>query len=80
MTIAGPIQAASREGLDADPFWYKTGVIYEVHVRAFCDSDGNGAGDFRGLTSKLDYLKDLGVTARTISGPSAARRICAACG
>jgi maltose alpha-D-glucosyltransferase/alpha-amylase len=49
--------------LDADPYWYKTGVIYELHVRAFCDSDANGAGDFRGLTSKLDYLKDLGVTA-----------------
>ncbi len=53
----------NREGLDQDPFWYKTGVIYEVHVRAFCDSDGNGVGDFRGLTGKLDYLKDLGVTA-----------------
>jgi maltose alpha-D-glucosyltransferase/alpha-amylase len=52
-----------RQGLDADPFWYKTGVIYELHVRAFCDSDANGIGDFRGLTGKLDYLKDLGVTA-----------------
>jgi maltose alpha-D-glucosyltransferase / alpha-amylase len=52
-----------REGLDQDSFWYKTGVIYELHVRAFCDSDGNGVGDFRGLTGKLDYLKDLGVTA-----------------
>jgi maltose alpha-D-glucosyltransferase / alpha-amylase len=55
--------ARNREGLDQDPFWYKTGVIYELHVRAFCDSAGNGVGDFRGLTSKLDYLKDLGVTA-----------------
>ena len=53
----------NREGLDQDPFWYKSGVIYELHVRAFCDSDGNGIGDFQGLTSKLDYLKDLGVTA-----------------
>jgi maltose alpha-D-glucosyltransferase/alpha-amylase len=43
--------------------WYKSAVIYEVHVRAFQDSDGDGAGDFRGLTSKLDYLRDLGVTA-----------------
>ncbi len=50
-------------GLDHDPFWYKTGVIYEVHIRAFSDSDGNGIGDLQGLTSKLDYLKDLGVTA-----------------
>ena len=41
--------------------WYKSGVIYEVHVRAFSDSDGDGTGDFRGLTAKLDYLRDLGV-------------------
>ena len=43
--------------------WYKSAVIYEVHVRAFQDSDGDGTGDFRGLTSRLDYLRDLGVTA-----------------
>ncbi len=43
--------------------WYQEGVIYEVHVRAYYDSDGDGVGDFRGLTSKLDYLQDLGVTA-----------------
>jgi maltose alpha-D-glucosyltransferase/alpha-amylase len=46
-----------------DRLWYKDAVIYEVPVRAFCDSDGDGIGDFRGLTSKLDYLQDLGVTA-----------------
>ncbi len=54
---------ANREGLAPDPLWYKSGVIYELHVRAFFDADGNGTGDFRGLTEKLDYLKDLGVTA-----------------
>ena len=43
--------------------WYKSGVIYELHVRSFMDSDGDGTGDFRGLTAKLDYLRDLGVTA-----------------
>ncbi|HXF57549.1 MAG TPA: maltose alpha-D-glucosyltransferase [Actinomycetota bacterium] len=43
--------------------WYKDAVIYEVHVRAFRDSDGDGIGDFRGLVEKLDYLEDLGVTA-----------------
>jgi maltose alpha-D-glucosyltransferase/alpha-amylase len=43
--------------------WYKDAVIYELHVRAFADSDGDGIGDFAGLTQKLDYLKDLGVTA-----------------
>jgi maltose alpha-D-glucosyltransferase / alpha-amylase len=52
-----------RQGLDHDPLWYKSGVIYEVHVRAFYDSDADGTGDFRGLTEKLDYIKDLGVTA-----------------
>ncbi len=60
-----PIDARRRncEGLDQDPLWYKSGVIYEVHVRAFHDSNGDGTGDFPGLTEKLDYLKDLGVTA-----------------
>jgi maltose alpha-D-glucosyltransferase/alpha-amylase len=48
---------------DAHPYWYKDAIIYEVHVRAFADKDGDGIGDFRGLTDKLDYLKDLGVTA-----------------
>jgi maltose alpha-D-glucosyltransferase/alpha-amylase len=43
--------------------WYEDAVIYEVHVRAFADSDGDGIGDFRGLTQRLDYLEDLGVTA-----------------
>jgi maltose alpha-D-glucosyltransferase / alpha-amylase len=43
--------------------WYKDVVIYQLHVRTFCDSDGNGSGDFRGLTNKLDYLKELGVNA-----------------
>ncbi|MBI4543716.1 MAG: maltose alpha-D-glucosyltransferase, partial [Gemmatimonadetes bacterium] len=46
-----------------DPLWYRDAVIYELHVRAFFDSDGDGVGDFRGLTQKLDYLQDLGVTA-----------------
>ncbi|HUP89294.1 MAG TPA: maltose alpha-D-glucosyltransferase [Longimicrobiales bacterium] len=47
----------------SDPLWYKDAVIYELHVRAFRDSNGDGMGDFRGLTEKLDYLEDLGVTA-----------------
>ena len=45
-----------------DPQWYKKGVIYQAHVRAFFDSDGNGIGDFQGLTQKLDYLQDLGIS------------------
>jgi len=47
----------------SDPLWYKDAIIYEIHVRAFADSDGDGRGDFQGLTAKLDYLRDLGVTA-----------------
>ncbi len=45
----------------SDPLWYKDAIIYELHVRAFADSNGDGIGDFAGLTSKLDYLQDLGV-------------------
>src|SRR5262245_21367657 len=46
-----------------NPRWYKDAVIYEVHVGAFCDGNGDGIVDFIGLTEKLDYLQDLGVTA-----------------
>lgn len=44
-----------------DPLWYKDAIIYELHVRAFFDSNNDGTGDFRGLTRKLDYIQDLGV-------------------
>ena len=47
----------------SDPLWYKDAVIYELHVKAFFDSDADGVGDFPGLTQKLDYLADLGITA-----------------
>ncbi|HJU04672.1 MAG TPA: maltose alpha-D-glucosyltransferase [Nitrospiraceae bacterium] len=47
----------------SDPLWYKDAIIYELHVKAFQDSNADGIGDFRGLTEKLDYLQDLGVTA-----------------
>ncbi len=49
--------------LEADSLWYQDAIIYEVHVRAFFDASGDGMGDFAGLTRKLDYLQDLGVTA-----------------
>ena len=45
-----------------DPLWFKDAIIYELHVRAFSDSNGDGIGDFQGLLSRLDYLEDLGVT------------------
>ncbi len=48
--------------LDDEPLWYKDAVIYQIHVKAFCDGNGDGIGDFKGLTEKLDYLQDLGVT------------------
>src|SRR5438445_2095942 len=41
--------------------WYKDAIFYEVHVKAFSDADGNGIGDFAGLTQRLDYVRDLGV-------------------
>jgi maltose alpha-D-glucosyltransferase/alpha-amylase len=43
--------------------WYKDAIIYELHVKTFCDSNNDGIGDFRGLTSRLGYLESLGVTA-----------------
>ncbi|MBA3608298.1 MAG: maltose alpha-D-glucosyltransferase, partial [Chthoniobacterales bacterium] len=49
--------------LAPDPLWYKDAVIYELHVKTFHDSDGDGIGDFRGLIEKLDYLQELGATA-----------------
>jgi maltose alpha-D-glucosyltransferase/alpha-amylase len=51
-----------RSGITTDPLWYKDAIIYELHVRAFMDSNNDGIGDFQGLVQKLDYLQDLGVT------------------
>ncbi len=47
----------------SDPLWYRDAIIYQLHVKAFFDANGDGIGDFQGLTQKLDYLQDLGVTA-----------------
>ena len=49
--------------LPVDPTWYKDAILYELHVRSFADSTADGTGDFPGLAGKLDYLRDLGVTA-----------------
>src|SRR5689334_14772241 len=46
---------------NSDPLWFKDAIIYELHVRAFFDSNGDGIGDFPGLIQKLDYLEDLGI-------------------
>ncbi len=52
-----------RDGkpLGGDPLWFKDAIIYELHVKAFYDSNGDGIGDFPGLIEKLDYLQDLGI-------------------
>ena len=55
--------AQELNNTSVDPLWYRDAVIYELHVKTFCDSDGDGMGDFRGLIEKLDYLQELGVTA-----------------
>jgi len=49
--------------LDRDELWYKDAIIYQLHVKAFADSNNDGIGDFAGLCEKLDYLRDLGITA-----------------
>jgi maltose alpha-D-glucosyltransferase / alpha-amylase len=51
-----------KPGSVSDPLWYKDAIIYELHVKAFADSNNDGIGDFRGLMQKLDYLLELGVT------------------
>ncbi len=56
-TTPAPVVATSG----SDPYWYKDAVIYQLHVKAFFDSNDDGIGDLRGLTEKLDYVKDLGV-------------------
>lgn len=47
--------------------WYKDAVFYQIYPRSFCDSNGDGIGDIRGIISKLDYLKDLGINAVWLS-------------
>src|ERR1700722_4193334 len=51
-----------KAGSVADPLWYKDAVVYEALVKAFSNSNNDCLGDFPGLTQKLDYLQDLGVT------------------
>jgi len=56
-----PTPLTQRERLAEDALWYKDAVVYQLHVKAFFDSNDDGLGDFKGLTAKLDYIKDLGV-------------------
>jgi maltose alpha-D-glucosyltransferase/alpha-amylase len=65
MNLLSSIDATERpvNTVDGDELWYKDAIIYQLHVKAFSDSNNDGIGDFAGLTEKLDYLQDLGVTA-----------------
>jgi maltose alpha-D-glucosyltransferase/alpha-amylase len=54
-------RSAARYDFNADPLWYKDAVIYQLHIKSFFDSNGDGIGDFAGLTEKLDYIADLGI-------------------
>ncbi len=62
-----PRKASSRNGEDkidrSRTDWYRDAIIYQLHIKAFFDSDGNGMGDFAGLIDRLDYIASLGVTA-----------------
>lgn len=58
-----PEQQTKADALLTGPDWYRHAIFYEVNVRSFQDSNGDGIGDLDGLTSRLDYLKDLGVDA-----------------
>src|SRR5687768_11753079 len=59
VTAAEAVTTAEKE----HSLWYKEDIVYQLHVRAFRDSNGDGIGDFRGLTERLDYIQDLGVSA-----------------
>ena len=63
MVSAPPGRRPARPAREGPLDWYKDAVIYELHVRAFADASGDGIGDFTGLSQRLDYLADLGVTA-----------------
>jgi len=55
--------APVAEAVERPPLWYKDVVIYQLHIKAFFDSNNDGIGDFKGLAQKLDYIQDLGVNA-----------------
>ncbi len=60
--------AAAQQAVTAppeDPLWYKDAVIYQLHVKAFFDSNDDGVGDFKGLTSKLDYVQATWASTRS---------------
>ena len=63
MNVMPTLDSTVTPGAKDDHLWYKDAIIYQLHVKAFADSNNDGIGDFAGLTEKLDYLQELGVTA-----------------
>jgi len=63
--MPAPVDQASvtPEAAEPERDWWRTAVFYEIFVRSYYDTDGNGIGDFNGITAKLDYLQDLGIDA-----------------
>jgi maltose alpha-D-glucosyltransferase/alpha-amylase len=61
MSIAVDQPTAAGDQAAADPLWFKSAVIYQLHVKSFFDSNDDGVGDFAGLIAKLDYIAALGV-------------------
>jgi maltose alpha-D-glucosyltransferase/alpha-amylase len=53
--------AQTSQWFAGEPLWFKRAVFYEIHIRGFYDANGDGSGDVRGLTEKLDYLQWLGI-------------------
>jgi maltose alpha-D-glucosyltransferase/alpha-amylase len=62
LTIPVDAVVPAASAAEDDPLWYKDAIIYQAHVKSFFDSNNDGIGDFQGLTEKLDYLHNLGVT------------------
>ena len=67
--MARATKVRRKEAAAGDPLWFKDAVIYEVHVRAFFDGNGDGCGDFAGLTQKLDYIHNNPVVRGLVAGP-----------
>ncbi len=63
-TLASPWAAAQKKSVDAEGHqWWQHAVFYEIYPRSFADSNNDGIGDLKGITSKMDYLHDLGIDA-----------------
>src|SRR5512141_2709410 len=60
--VRGILPPNKTQAIMSDSFWYKDAIFYELSVRAFADSNGDGIGDLPGVTAHLDYLQELGVT------------------